>query len=290
MSRGIDISHWNTCTNYAAAKAAIDWIYIKVTEGAGTTDPSWVTHYNGFAGKSRGAYHFMRGSSATEVAHFVAVWRQRAWELPPMLDAEYPGVTGQAIKAFMNEFQRQTGRELTIIYAGKASLQGACNPALFITPRTIIWAARYFKNSADFSTLGWDHPQLGIYQYWNNGSVPGFTAGIDLDVARVSLDGTEDMAFTPEDFTSFFYNNPIQKFGNVSQLLADIVANVEGVPATVNAVKADVAAVKAAVAALQLSGVDLDALAAKVATLVPAFDYAALAKAVNDDNARRMAS
>lgn len=187
VSRGIDVSHHNVCTDYPAAKAAVDWVYIKVTEGSNFTDPSIDEHYAGFAGKPRGAYHFMRGASAAEVARFVGQVRARAWELPPMLDAEYAGVTSAVIKAFMAEYQRQTGQELTVVYTSKSLLTGACNPSGFITPRTVIWAARYARNSADFSTLGWDHPQLGIYQYWDKGSVPGFAGGIDLDIARVAL-------------------------------------------------------------------------------------------------------
>jgi hypothetical protein len=32
-----------------------------------------------------------------------------------------------------------------------------------------------------------DHPQLGISQYWDRGSVPGFAGGIDLDIARTDF-------------------------------------------------------------------------------------------------------
>jgi GH25 family lysozyme M1 (1,4-beta-N-acetylmuramidase) len=187
VSRGIDISHYNTCTNYSAAKAAVDWVYIKVTEGSSIVDPAIATHYNGFAGKPRGAYHFMHGSTSAEVAEFVSQVKARSWELPPMLDAEYSGVTGAAIRAFLAEYQRQTGEELTVVYSSKALLSGACAPSTFASPRTIIWAARYYANTPDFSTLGWDHPQLGIYQYWDKGSVPGFAGVVDLDVARVNL-------------------------------------------------------------------------------------------------------
>lgn len=197
VSRGIDVSHHNVCTDYPAAKAAVDWVYIKVTEGSNFTDPSIDEHYAGFAGKPRGAYHFMRGASTAEVARFVGQVRARAWELPPMLDAEYAGVTSAVIKAFMTEYQRQTGQELTVVYTSKSLLTGACNPSGFITPRTVIWAARYARNSADFSTLGWDHPQLGIYQYWDKGSVPGFAGGIDLDIARVAL-GTNPAPPAPQ--------------------------------------------------------------------------------------------
>ncbi|WP_329064862.1 glycoside hydrolase family 25 protein [Amycolatopsis sp. NBC_01480] len=207
MSRGIDISHHNVCTDYAAAKSAVDWVYIKVTEGSSFVDPSIDEHHGGFAGKPRGPYHFMRGSSAAEVATFVAQVRARAWELPPMLDAEYQGVTSAGIKAFLAEYQRQTGQELTVVYSSESLFTGACNPAGFITGNTVLWAARYSQNSADFSTLGWDHPQLGIYQYWDKGFIPGFAGGIDLDIARVDLGspqapsapsttiGEDDMAF-----------------------------------------------------------------------------------------------
>lgn len=264
-TKGIDISHWNTCTNYAAARAAIDWVYIKVSEGPSVKDPARGTHFNGFSGKPRGAYHFMRGSSTTEVANFVTEVRARAWELPPMLDAEYPGVTGAAIKAFLKEYQRQTGQELIVVYSGKANLQGACAPATFATPNTVVWAARYYQNNPTFSTLGWDHAQLGIYQYWNAGSVPGFTGGIDMDIARVPLTGgaannnlgEEDMDATQARQLAEVH---LALFGS-AQTIPGLEDRDEAL-----AIWGQVSKVLELVAALNTGGIDINALADAVAS------------------------
>lgn len=185
-THGADVSHYQTVTDYGAVRGALDWLSIKVTEGADIVDAKWRQHYNGFAPKPRLPYHFMRGSSAAEVANFVAQWKSVPWECDVMLDAEYPGVTVQAIKAWIDEYRRQSGQRHLFVYCSKSFL-AANDLSVFLDADITIWAARYYANSPDFSTLGWDHPQLGIYQYWNAGSVPGFSGAVDLDVARVPV-------------------------------------------------------------------------------------------------------
>ena len=64
----------------------------------------------------------------------------------------------------------------------------------FLAANTPLWDARYISSQPDFSTLGWDHAQLGIYQYWNLGTVPGFSGAVDLDVRR-SVAGSCASAF-----------------------------------------------------------------------------------------------
>jgi GH25 family lysozyme M1 (1,4-beta-N-acetylmuramidase) len=238
--KGGDISHYQTVTDYGKVRAALGFVYIKLTEGADIVDSAWRQHYNGCRGIPRMAYHFMRGSSAAEVANFVAQWRSVAWECDVVLDAEYPGVTPQAIKAWIDEFRRQTGEYHLWVYASRSFLMNS-NLSIFLDAGVTLIAARYYANSADFSTLGWDHSQLGMYQYWNLGSIPGISGAVDLDVARVSvLKGVPEMETT----TVLTYPGPPNKTVNdtlvdvhiwVSQLLTQVA----GLQAAVAALAAD---------------------------------------------------
>lgn len=196
---GADISHYQSVTNYGSARAALDFVAIKITEGptpkypSGIIDSAWKQHFNGFtkaaseAGqKVRIPYHFMRGTSAAEITLFETQRQQASWEGDPMLDAEYPGVTPAAIKAWIAEWRRQSGKYFLFVYVNYGFLK-QYGVEGFIDAGVTIWGARYWTNAPDFANLGWDHPQLGVFQYWDGGSVPGFSGAVDLDVSRVDM-------------------------------------------------------------------------------------------------------
>lgn len=175
----------------------MDFVIIKASTGANGRDGSCRDHHAGFAGVPRGAYHFAMGQDVRqEVANFAAVWRSMPWELDPVLDAEWSpylsGAVGQAnaswVRSFIAEWRRQTGHHRLYVYSGKALLTGELTPARWgADADTPIWAARYFANRADFATLGWEHPFLAIYQYWDKGRVPGIRGDVDLNVTRSTL-------------------------------------------------------------------------------------------------------
>lgn len=202
-SHGVDVSHYNVISNYDLARASLDWVYLKATEGSTLVDNYfWDSvrnepgdHYRGFGGLPRGAYHFTDlGNIPTEVAHFVSFWQKCPTENDPMLDAECSGINSSYIKGWIDEFRKQTGHERIWVYSSKSLFEGACDPSGFADSNTPLWAARYRKlntpynngNQADGWNLGWDHPMLGCYQ-WDDAQPLSGGSLVDADVARIPM-------------------------------------------------------------------------------------------------------
>lgn len=191
-SLGVDVSHWQTIADYARARAAVDWVQIKLTEGTGWLDSAAATHYRGFAGRPRGAYHFARTNVSVrdQVAHFLA--RRAAigeWERADMLDFEPikgdPPLTAAFVRDVVAEYRRQSGRQRVLVYT-------PVDPTGWWDPDCTIWRARYrgtgMPAPEDWAVyLGWaaDHPGLGILQWDDSWPLPGGpAAGVDVNSER----------------------------------------------------------------------------------------------------------
>lgn len=202
-THGVDVSHYNVISNYDLARAAVNWVYIKATDGISLIDQYfWDSnhnrpgdHYRGFAGIPRGAYHFSEGGSvSSEVTHFVSLWKRCPTELDPMLDAEFSGVNSAYIQAWIAEFRRQSGHQRIWVYSSASLFQGPCNPSGFADNNTPLWAARYRKlgtpyvngNSNQGWNIGWSHPLLGCYQ-WDDGQSLSGMGLVDADVASFPM-------------------------------------------------------------------------------------------------------
>lgn len=129
-----------------------------------------------------------------------------------------------------------------------------------------------------------------------------YVGGIQVDINDILASDWGQHSASEGDMTpDEFLNTKVTWWDNqavtVKNLLAEVFISARGLngrPAFDG--QTDIVAlpplvdIKAAVTKPVPAVVDLDALAAKVAALAPTIDYAALAKAVNDDNARRMES
>jgi hypothetical protein len=119
----------------------------------------------------------------------------------------------------------------------------------------------------------------GHVDFWQDNNTQVRVGGITCDRNLVLKPMTieEDDMYT---FKDLFYDNPVQEFGNFSQLLANLKDNSK---------KSAEAAANAQAELVKLSAT-VAALAAKVdAVSVSGVDVAAVAKAVNDELARRQA-
>jgi lysozyme len=96
MIDGIDVSHWQGVIDWdAVARAGIRFAFIKATEGATYTDPSFQRNRSEArrAGVLTGAYHYFRSSSEVDkqVENFFRVTGPLVeLDLPPVLDVEDP--------------------------------------------------------------------------------------------------------------------------------------------------------------------------------------------------------
>lgn len=218
-SQGRDLSHHNPVTNYSAARGAMNWVQLKITESDSFVD-DWAAnvapngavtgpgrHYRGFAGIPRGAYHFARpGSLTNQIRHFLDVKRAiGSWERVDMLDCEFAGVDGAFIRALKDEYRRQSGQRKLLIYLGLYEVTHACPPNQWWDPDVYMWLARYRKIGAPSGPdawpghLGFDHPGLSTYQWDNATGLPG--AGLtDISYERVAVTTQEaDMPLTNDE-------------------------------------------------------------------------------------------
>jgi hypothetical protein len=174
----IDVSHHQGVIDWARTALAIDGAYIKVTEGAGITDDRWRVNHDAAsgAGEPVGAYHFADlGDPVAEANHFADQYLTAAWQLRPVLDIETAGATAAWLAAFRRQFRARTGNAPFRVYSSLSLLTGALAPAGWIDADTDIWAARYA------SSLGWNHPQLVLWQNTSAATVLGILGSVDAD-------------------------------------------------------------------------------------------------------------
>lgn len=185
----IDISHFQTDAgpiDYTAVKAKAAATYVKLTQATTYVDPAWRQHHDGLAGIPRGGYHFCGRMDNlghvdylppdAEAKHFADVLTKATWELRPVVDIEAPGADPAWLKAFLAALRSSTGIRRLRVYTSRALITGPLNPAGWIDADTDLWIARYNP------TLGFDHPQLVLWQYTDAGHVPGIQGQVDLSV------------------------------------------------------------------------------------------------------------
>lgn len=174
----IDISHFQGNVNWALAKNDADGFYIKITEGSSYSDPMWSSYYTSATsvGKPVGAYHFADlGDPVAEANHFADIYLSRTWQLRPMLDIETAGSTASWISRFRAQFRARVGHPHFRVYTSYSLVTGVLNPAAWVDADTDLWIARYNN------TLGWNHPQLVLWQNSSVARLAGFVGSVDID-------------------------------------------------------------------------------------------------------------
>jgi GH25 family lysozyme M1 (1,4-beta-N-acetylmuramidase) len=185
----LDLSHFQADAgpvDYAAVKTRVSGAYIKLSQATGYVDPAWRQHYDGLAGIPRGGYHFCGRmdnlghvtyqAPEAEANAFAAQLGKASWELRPVVDIEAPGADPAWLKTFLTALRQASGLRRLRVYTSHALLTGPLTPSSWIDPDVDIWAARYNP------TLGFDHPQLVLWQHTQSGRVPGITGPVDLSV------------------------------------------------------------------------------------------------------------
>jgi lysozyme len=190
---GIDVSGFNTITNWAAARGVGNaWMWSKATQGSGYTNPQFASQIAGAraAGLLVGAYHFPdpNVSVAANVAHFVAVANaSHALDsgcFLPLLDMEddpADGIVWTAasanafVPAFRDEFRRQSGVHQLCVYGSESWFAaGKLNPSLWMDDGLFLAIAQYTDVPGQVS---WTHPRAAVHQYTDSAPTPG-AAGV----------------------------------------------------------------------------------------------------------------
>jgi lysozyme len=192
MITGIDVSHWQGEIDWAAvASAGIRFVFMKATEGATYTDPSYERNRAEARrlGIASGAYHYFRATSEVhaQVENFLRVTGEpRIGDLPAVLDAEDPG-----------QWKGKSREELTALVVQWLDLVEEANglrPLIYLSPnfaetmldsasaklaKSALWIAHWTDTQPRVPKpwTGWT-----FWQYSSKGQVAGITANVvDLD-------------------------------------------------------------------------------------------------------------
>lgn len=170
----VDLSHHNTVTSFAAARAAgVLGVIHKATEGTDFVDAVYnERHAQATAADLLwGAYHFAhRGDVARQVSHFLDVAGTADLLV---LDFEPNARTGtmtvEEAEAFVSEVKQRTGR-FPVLYSGQSFLREQLgNRTDTVLARCPLWLARY-------STLPPDLPKafktFVLWQYTDGSAGP----------------------------------------------------------------------------------------------------------------------
>jgi GH25 family lysozyme M1 (1,4-beta-N-acetylmuramidase) len=194
---GIDVSSFNTITDWAATRTANSWAWAKATQGSSYTSSAFAAQMAGGqrAGVAMGAYHFPdpRVSVATNVTHFVSIARTAGafatGAFLPMLDMENSpgdGITWSAagangfIAAFRDGLRAATGVQQLCVYASESWwASGFLQPFQWADSNVVLCAAQYTGQPGQ---LGWSHPRLAVHQYTDEAPTPGAAGKTDRSV------------------------------------------------------------------------------------------------------------
>jgi lysozyme len=186
---GIDVSvHQGQVDWPQVADAGYSFAYIKATEGVDYVDPQFTANWRGVhqAGMTRGAYHYFTlcSSGADQAADFLKTVPVDDTALPPALDLEFDGACDERpeaddaqgeIDAFVSAVEAAWGRRV-VVYS---SSEWRMHYGLPVAEERPDWL---------FSDSG--RPGQGDWAVWQlrfDGTVPGITKKVDVDVARPEI-------------------------------------------------------------------------------------------------------
>jgi len=147
--RGIDVSHHQGKIDWSKVDAnAIDFVYIKATEGSDHQDNQFASNWADTRTHNirRGAYHFftLKTPGMEQAKNFIANVPKDSKALPPAIDLEFGGnssarpqvvVFQKELRDFVDEIKRVYGTE-PVIYTEYSFLQsylkGFSSPRLWI--------------------------------------------------------------------------------------------------------------------------------------------------------------
>ena len=176
MTFQLDCSHYNGMINWPAVKAdGCVGAVVKTSQGATGVDPTWRANHDGAraVGIPVAPYHFSNDTSPdSEAAHFATFW-SAGWDYRWWLDEELASASVAFITAFRARMRALTGYQLAGVYSSESLFSGTLRPSTYRDAHTGLWAARYG------GSLGWDDPDLLIWQYSSTANVAGVVGHVD---------------------------------------------------------------------------------------------------------------
>jgi len=196
---GIDVSHFQGTIDWSLAKSAIDFAYIKCSEGQSSVDSMFMINAINAnkAGVKIGYYHFATlnsddviGDAKAEAGFFVSnVKKAPAPSLPLVLDIELnkANLDKDEVLSWINTFFKELE-----VYGYKDSVLYSYTPFLNANlPRTHdlgnrrLWLAAYVNKQFPQLPIGWK--DYWLWQYSAKGSISGITTPVDLNKSPQSI-------------------------------------------------------------------------------------------------------
>lgn len=185
--KGADASHWTNVTDWNALAKAIDFIYLKATEGNKSVDPKALDfHFAAVhAGLKVGFYHFFRPTSVEDAIaegdFFVSQIGHLHVDLPYVLDVETNDAKlskadlSKCCVAFLQRVTAKTGKP-AMVYTYDSFIGAQLDSTLGHYP---LWLADYGDHKLSSNPV-W-HTFVGL-QYTESGHVAGIAGNADLDL------------------------------------------------------------------------------------------------------------
>ena len=181
--KGIDISHYQVVTDWTAVGKAVDFCFVKASQGL-VVDPMYASHRSRAeaAGLVAGAYHFLnRAESAAAQAHTFLAAAFPLDHLVLAVDVEYrqkdkTNPTYAQVLDFIGIVADATNKQ-PVVYTnvgwwtvdlGNAPWPRGCP----------LWVARW---GSSYGTMPAGWPAPSFWQYTDHETVPGIKGGVDGD-------------------------------------------------------------------------------------------------------------
>ena len=196
---GIDVSTYQGDVDWATvANQGILYAFAKATEGATSTDPSFIRNWTNMKtfGIVRGAYHFFRPGKdpIVQANNFLQLVKTvEASDLPPVLDLEIlDGLDAQTVinsaLKWISTIETATGRK-PIVYTYPVFWEDKLgNPTQFANYP--LWVAN-FETRTPFIPSAWR--SWAFHQYSESGQLQGIQGNVDLNQFNGTLDDLQKL-------------------------------------------------------------------------------------------------
>jgi len=185
---GIDVSryqrwiNWNLVSAMRVDSIAIDFCFIKATEGENRVDPFFSRNWKAVKQTRivRGAYHYFRArqDAVAQANAFIRQVRLQPGDLPPVLDIEEldgvsPARMVDGVRQWIKRIEKHYGVK-PILYAGSRFYTTYLEDQF---PEQPIWVAHYYKSFAPRLNRSWM-----FWQHNDRGRVDGISHLVDFNV------------------------------------------------------------------------------------------------------------
>lgn len=185
--KGVDISQWQVDVDFSKAVKAINFVIIRAGY-SNKTDYLFEEHYNDAksAGLNIGAYWYCYAQTVKaaelEAEYCIKALQGKQLSYPVFYDVEEhstliqgKSVVSRIISAFCNKLEN--AGYFTGFYMSRANATQYVDDAT--ADRYAAWVAEW-GNKLNYKR------QYGIWQYSNNGKIPGYSNRIDLDYSQIN--------------------------------------------------------------------------------------------------------